>query len=85
MVSTRGKGAQLHDVVSEAVREAIEDDGEQQNGAESEPYIMLVSLKRLRKIVVVRQGGADEEGVAREVSGRIEVVAAQGLAVTVDG
>ena len=83
MVSTRGKGAQLHDVVSEAVRKAIEDDGKQQNGAESEPYIMLVSLKRLRKVVVVRQGGADEEGVAREVSGGIEVVASQRLAVTV--
>jgi hypothetical protein len=26
MVSTRGKGAQLHDVVSEAVRKAIEND-----------------------------------------------------------
>ena len=84
MVSTCGKGAQLHDVVSEAVRKAIENDGEQQNGAESKPYIMLVSLKRLRKVVVVRQGGADEEGVARKVSGRIEVVAAQCLAVTVD-
>ena len=84
VVSLVGEDTKLGDVLAQSVGEAIEHDGQEDDGADGKPDVVLVSLQRLREVVVVWQGTADDDGVGREIGRHIEVVLLHRLRLAID-
>ena len=54
VVGTAGKDTQLANVLAQPVSKSVEHQGEDDNGHEGEPDVMLVGRERLGEVVVIR-------------------------------
>ena len=79
MISLVGEDAELGNILAQPMGESVEHDGQDDDGKNGKPDVMLVSLQRFREIIIIRQGTSDDDRVGREIGSHIEVILLQGL------
>ncbi len=83
MLCPRGENLELCNVGTQPVDKPIEHNGEHKDGHDGKPHEVLVGLQDMRQIGIIGQRAPDDEAVGREIGGRIEEIAGEGLAVSV--
>jgi len=81
VVSARGKDAQLGDVCAQAMDKTIEYQRQQCKDDQGKPDEVLIGLQALRQIVVIGQSRAHDNAIILEISGRIEILPVEYLAM----
>ena len=79
MVGLVGEDAELSHILAQPMGESVEHDGQEDDGENGKPDVMLVSLQRFREIIIIRQGTSDDDRVGREIGSHIEVILLQSL------
>ena len=74
VVGLVGEDAELSHILAQPMGESVEHDGQEDDGENGKPDVMLVSLQRFREIIIIRQGTSDDDRVGREIGSHIEVI-----------